>query len=147
MASVATIKSAVRARDGHKCVDCSITAKEYWARSRKRLDVHRLTPGSKYTVEGTVTVCRRCHKRRHAKEKPSKGSRILCTVHDGGLLRAAIRYKAARLSVGNKQVTAPMLVSQILLEALAPEIRGLTKFRKKRKLVPFDSCRPKPEES
>jgi hypothetical protein len=27
----------------------------------RRLDVHRLTPGSPYSVEGCVTLCRACH--------------------------------------------------------------------------------------
>lgn len=54
------LKDAVRARDGHKCVDCGATA------GLRQLDVHRLVPGSLYTIDGTVTVCRSCHKKRHA---------------------------------------------------------------------------------
>lgn len=30
-------------------------------RYRMNLEVHRLDPGSAYTVEGSITVCKKCH--------------------------------------------------------------------------------------
>lgn len=61
--SDATVKDAVRQRDGYRCVDCGK------AREGRALDVHRLVPGSAYTLEGCVTVCRGCHRKRHSKPK------------------------------------------------------------------------------
>jgi len=58
------IKDAVRKRDG-KCVDCG----RLRSAGNRSLHVHRLVPGSEYTLEGCVTVCSRCHAVRH--EKPS----------------------------------------------------------------------------
>lgn len=54
------VKYHVRERDGHKCVDCGSEpgAGDNWP-------VHRLVPGSPYTLEGCVTVCYKCHARRH----------------------------------------------------------------------------------
>jgi len=58
--SVLDIKAAVRARDG-RCVHCGVTNEQHLAQYGRQLDVHRVTPGSVYTVEGTVAVCRACH--------------------------------------------------------------------------------------
>lgn len=55
------IKAAVRKRDGHKCTRCGMTNQESLEVFRRSLDVHRLTPGAPYTVEGCVTLCRACH--------------------------------------------------------------------------------------
>jgi hypothetical protein len=60
--NVAAIKADVRRRDGHCCTQCGMTNAEHRLRYRGRsLDVHRVIPGSLYTVEGCVTLCRRCH--------------------------------------------------------------------------------------
>jgi 5-methylcytosine-specific restriction endonuclease McrA len=81
------IKESVRKRDGYKCVDCGMTqgevsrikSAERWDRWRThinphavqtysllfKLDVHRLVPGGPYALENCVTVCRKCHARRH----------------------------------------------------------------------------------
>ena len=55
------VKAAVRERDGYRCVDCGINRSKL-----RKLDVHRLTTGSAYTLEGCVTVCIPCHRKRHA---------------------------------------------------------------------------------
>lgn len=55
------IKAAVRARDGHVCTRCGMTAAEHRARTGRTLEVHRRLPGSPYTVDGCVTLCRGCH--------------------------------------------------------------------------------------
>ena len=61
------VKSAVRVRDGYRCVDCGMTNEQHKARYGVSLHVHRLTPGAVYTVEGCVTVCEGCHFARHRK--------------------------------------------------------------------------------
>jgi hypothetical protein len=59
--NVADIKTAVRERDGHRCTGCGMTAEEHRARYGRTLDVHRTVPGSIYTLDGSVTLCRACH--------------------------------------------------------------------------------------
>lgn len=55
------IKAAVRERDGYKCTECGMTNFEHILTTGRSLEAHRLVPGSKYTVEGCVTLCRKCH--------------------------------------------------------------------------------------
>lgn len=61
MADVLQIKHAVRERDGFTCAQCGLSNDEHVAQTRKQLEVHRIIPGSVYTVEGCVTLCRTCH--------------------------------------------------------------------------------------
>ena len=60
MTSRLDVKALVRRRDNYKCVDCGSEQDE-----GRSLDVHRLKPGSRYTVRGCVTVCQKCHRQRH----------------------------------------------------------------------------------
>lgn len=55
------IKAAVRARDGCCCTLCGMTGADHIRLYGFILDVHRNVPGSEYTIEGCVTVCRACH--------------------------------------------------------------------------------------
>lgn len=58
---ITRIKTEVRARDDYRCTKCGLTNAQHYAKYGKALDVHRLVPGSVYTVEGSVTLCRICH--------------------------------------------------------------------------------------
>lgn len=64
---ITAIKAAIRERDGYACVRCGITADEYRKRPKKHktLDVHRKIPGSPYSLDGCVTLCRSCHRLTH----------------------------------------------------------------------------------
>lgn len=55
------VKEAVRQRDGYRCTKCGLPQADHVAQYGRRLDVHRLAPGSLYTPEGCVTLCKRCH--------------------------------------------------------------------------------------
>jgi hypothetical protein len=59
--SVHKLKAAIRLRDGMRCVVCDLTNEEHLAKFGRQLDVHRTSPGSVYTLDGCVTVCRPCH--------------------------------------------------------------------------------------
>lgn len=61
MASVGEIKRTVRERDGRRCTKCRLSSGDHFALTGRQLDVHRITPGSAYSVEGCITLCRRCH--------------------------------------------------------------------------------------
>lgn len=80
---VLAVKRAVRARDGMVCVECGRTNADHIAEFGRTLDVHRVTPGSEYSVEPgvCVTLCRNCHS-----TKPKRPS--------GSVQRA---YKSVRL--------------------------------------------------
>jgi DNA-binding XRE family transcriptional regulator len=58
---VGAVKRAVRERDGHACTQCGMTDDEHRDQFGRGLEIHRLTPGSIYTVEGCVTLCQPCH--------------------------------------------------------------------------------------
>jgi hypothetical protein len=58
---VLIIKDAVRRRDGYRCTKCGISNADHLTRYSKTLHVHRLDPGSVYTVEGCETLCYQCH--------------------------------------------------------------------------------------
>lgn len=55
------IKYAVRGRDGWKCTKCGMTNAEHLELYGRQLDVHRIEPGSLYTEDGCVTLCKTCH--------------------------------------------------------------------------------------
>ena len=55
------VKALVRFRDGYRCQGCGMTSREHFSHYKKALDVHRLAPGSRYTVKGCVTLCKKCH--------------------------------------------------------------------------------------
>jgi hypothetical protein len=55
------IKQAVRDRDGGCCTKCGVSSFKYAVEHGRNLDVHRLTPGSAYSLDGCVTLCRQCH--------------------------------------------------------------------------------------
>jgi hypothetical protein len=55
------VKRAVRKRDGYCCTKCGMTNAEHLKRYGSQLEVHRLEPGSAYTVDGCVTLCKGCH--------------------------------------------------------------------------------------
>lgn len=58
------IKDSVRERDGNRCVNCGMTESEHRAEfNGSGLEVHRITPGSKYSVDLGVceTLCLACH--------------------------------------------------------------------------------------
>ena len=59
--SAVKVKRLVRKRDGYRCTECGMTTQEHLERYDRLLDVHRIVPGSPYTVEGCVALCRGCH--------------------------------------------------------------------------------------
>lgn len=57
---VLRIKRTVRERDGG-CAECGMTHEQHLALYGRRMDVHRIEPGSVYSVEGCRALCKKCH--------------------------------------------------------------------------------------
>lgn len=55
------VKDAVRIRDEMRCTHCGMTDPEHKLLFGRGLHVHRLSPGSRYTVDGCITLCHDCH--------------------------------------------------------------------------------------
>jgi 5-methylcytosine-specific restriction endonuclease McrA len=60
-AGIEKVKARVRQRDGRRCTKCGITEREHVRRHNRGLHVHRIVPGSLYSLEGCVTLCISCH--------------------------------------------------------------------------------------
>jgi 5-methylcytosine-specific restriction endonuclease McrA len=93
------VKLAVRERDGNCCTECGMTKAEHIERYRRNLEVHRLTPGSVYTVDGCVLLCKECH--RHKPRSPH-GTRPYMTVMLPGRYRAALERVCPHLPMCRK---------------------------------------------
>ena len=66
---VLAIKADVRRRDGNRCVVCQIDGQTHEKRYGQILDVHRILPGSDYSIKwgSCVTLCAVCHDAIHGK--------------------------------------------------------------------------------
>lgn len=59
--SVLALKAAIRQRDAYCCTQCGMSNADHVAKYGRSLEVHRLAPGTPYTLDGCVTLCRPCH--------------------------------------------------------------------------------------
>jgi hypothetical protein len=59
--NITALKAAVRTRDGHRCTECGLADLEHRRVCGKALEVHRLKPGTPYSMEGCRTLCGACH--------------------------------------------------------------------------------------
>ncbi len=57
----AEVKTAVRQRDEYRCTECGMSNVDHVSRFKRQLEVHRIKPGSLYTLPGCVTLCMCCH--------------------------------------------------------------------------------------
>jgi cytochrome c553 len=109
----AEVKEAVRERDGQRCVECGLTALEHQERYGMTLDVHRVVPGSAYTLEGCVTLCRACHGPK-PKRPAGEGPPVLALWVTPDL-KEALRAYAARERRSTTQA-ALLLLEEILAQ-------------------------------
>lgn len=103
------IKAVVRRRDGMRCTDCGISNKEHIALTSRQLDVHRLVPGSPYSINGCVTLCRSCH---GSKPKSPKGSNPNSTMN----VRVSENLHSALCSLANSERRTKTRMAYLLLE-------------------------------
>lgn len=116
----AEIKALVRFRDGYRCRECGMTAKDHFRRYKKSLEVHRIVPGSRYTIRGCVTLCRSCHFSKPKSERGTGGSKGYRTItfRIRGDVRDRIRKAAADRRLA-PSVFVRMLIFQNLEEYAA----------------------------
>lgn len=113
---IGSIKAAVRRRDGYLCTGCGVSQSEYAKRNRflKRLEVHRVQPGSLYTVAGCVTLCKQCHRRRHPGRAKGPARMSVTMPRDVWM---AVKIRALK-----KGVHPMVLVNELLKSGLTAEI-------------------------
>lgn len=104
--STETLKAIIRQRDGFLCTDCGCTNAEHLKKYGYQLDVHRITPGSEYSMEGCVTLCRQCH------GKKPKRRRYHNRVQSVNVERELIRK--ARLVAAYREIPLAEFLSETL---------------------------------
>lgn len=115
--NVLQIKAAVRTRDGHCCTECGTTSDQHRARYGRTLEVHRLKPGSEYTVDGCVTLCKPCHG-----PKPRRARGTVPVVR----VERSLKRLLTQLAVYHR-VTIAELVDPILRPFATEEFRQMAK--------------------
>jgi hypothetical protein len=129
------VKAAVRLRDGMRCIDCDMTNEQHVERYGCQLHVHRLTPGSPYSLEGCVTACVLCHKKRHRKPRLLLLKRTLFLLHSPA--HRALKIEAARAEVSMSELAeiAFAYCTSLLASGEAPEsvLAAIEKARQKKK--------------
>ncbi len=116
------IKAIVRYRDGFRCTECGMTNDEHIQVHGRSLDVHRLIPGSPYTIEGCVTLCRPCHRTKPRSPKGmARQTRMTLVLHRE--VTVAIRLAATNAGIGTST-----FVNRILRQELAAEIEDARKY-------------------
>src|SRR5947209_7791211 len=89
------VKALVRQRDGYRCTECGITNDDHLRTHGCSLHVHRLNPGTAYTINGCVSLCYSCHgpKPRKPRGFIDTGGRIRESFHlTEALLRGLMKY-------------------------------------------------------
>lgn len=66
-------RESVRVRFGRRCAACPVRDEDQKARTGRALSVHRVRPGSRYSIDGCVPLCQACHLRAHAAARRHKG--------------------------------------------------------------------------
>lgn len=107
------IKALVRERDWYTCTECGMSHDEHIAIYGKTFDVHRVVPGSPYSLNGCVTICRRCHgpqpKRKRGQPDLAYGMRLRIVL-DPETADALAAFMAS--------LTVPVPMRRVLIKAL-----------------------------
>lgn len=113
---VLKIKAAVRARDGFCCTGCGLSNEENIRRTGRQLQVHRVTPGSLYSVEPgvCVTLCTACH---GPKPRRSAGQPDLASDRAGVPLHVWIDSEIAAALQGYLDETEPSVFKTAAVES------------------------------
>jgi hypothetical protein len=94
--SVADLKALVRSRDGHRCFLCGMSHEEHVAAFGVSLHVHRLNPGRRYTLAGSVALCQTCHAVQPKSPSPARHKRGFFVFRIPTVLRDQLEELCAR---------------------------------------------------
>lgn len=124
--SMGTAKYLVRERDGYKCTQCGVTDDEHVARYGRRTEVHRIVPGSLYSLKGCVLLCRDCHypqprRKRGVKDKENKQREITVSLGKNPHVVLRGRYRDAVAGLAAATGQTPI---QVLLAALNKQLQS-----------------------
>jgi hypothetical protein len=115
----AWIKSLIRERDGFRCTECGCTQAEHFERFGRDLDVHRITPGSPYSLDEGVcqTLCRVCHGPKPKSPRGSAGFRWIKFPSDLILKAKMVAYwKGMTLTAYINSVLRPLVEADFAKE-------------------------------
>ena len=131
-AEILRIKAAVRQRDGMRCTVCGMTNENHLAQHRQSLHVHRVVPGSLYTLSGCVSLCLADHA--HApRRKRKRGEKDLDNRAIHVLISQPIRDALDAYLEGEEAPTLTRAVETALKEFLAE--RGFWPLPSKQSVV------------
>jgi hypothetical protein len=126
-ASIIMIKAAVRKRDGFRCTQCGRTNEEHIEMCGLQLDVHRLVPGSEYTVDGCVTLCKTCHAPK-PRRRAGQEDRASCYVK----VQITRREYAALRELAERECSTPRHHLKRAIRDYLPEERRRQEERRRR---------------
>jgi hypothetical protein len=110
-----------------RCVECGVSQQEHRAAYGTALEVRRQVYGSAYSMDGCVTLRKRCHgPKPRSPRGQGGGCRIALDLEpDGGV---AVRFRAVVAGASPSKV-----VAALLRQALAAEIGDARKYVPRRK--------------
>lgn len=115
-----SVKRLVRERDGNCCKECGLHNAVHLMRYGRQLEVHRVVPGSLYTLDGCVTLCEECHlgkpKRAPGQKDEEKGGFFM--VRLPGRFREPLKALAAKLGWSVPMVVQAALRHYFISEGL-----------------------------
>ena len=111
------VKELVRERDGDRCAHCGMVAVVHMMRWGRALEVHRIVPGSIYTVAGCVTLCKDCHE-----EMPTRQRGEPDAETEGITVRIPIKYKPLLQRMAKEQGVS---ITQVAMDALTAYYKKL----------------------
>lgn len=118
---VATIKAAVRKRDGNRCVECGMNESSHFESFGQRLHVHRLSPGAPYEASGCVTLCRKCHITKPGWGRPGRGIPTVLVRIDADLAHMV------RVITAATGISLPEFLSKHLRQIVEREFQKVAK--------------------
>jgi hypothetical protein len=107
------IKALVRHRDGYRCQSCGLAARQSVKKYGRTLEVHRRSPGARYSLKGCVTLCKSCHAEAHGDLIEPFVRSVAVTVPPP-LLKVMDQYIAENCPAYNRAAVVRMALAQYL---------------------------------
>lgn len=117
---VRSIKATVRKRDGHVCTKCGLTNDEHRLKYGRVLDVHRISPGSAYSVDGCLTLCQDCHRREPGTGDVPRGNGAMEDY-------CSVREAADELGLTKSRIEQLLVDGRLRVEIVAGGVRWVSR--------------------